>query len=83
MSVVNLWTLILSDVNFTPRPLYPRGRRSQNPLNRRILGPYSTCGSFEEKIKVLSVLGIEPRFLSFPVVHHADYCIPDPKLMLG
>jgi len=39
--------------------------------------------ALEEKTNVLSVLGIEPRFLSCPAVHYADYCIPDPKLMLG
>jgi hypothetical protein len=38
-------------VNFTPRPLHPRGKSPRYPLNRRLGGPQSRSGRFgEEKI---------------------------------
>jgi hypothetical protein len=37
--------------NFTPRPLYHRGKRPRYPLDRRLGGPQSRSGRFgEEKI---------------------------------
>jgi hypothetical protein len=36
-------------VNFTPRPLYPRGKSLRYPLDRRFGGPQSRSGRFGEK----------------------------------
>jgi hypothetical protein len=36
-------------VNFTPRPLYPRGKRPGYPLDRRLGGPQSRSGRFGEE----------------------------------
>jgi hypothetical protein len=50
------WRLVL---NFTPRPLYPRGKSPRYPLDRRLGGPQSLPGCCEEK-KNLALPGIEP-----------------------
>jgi hypothetical protein len=39
-------------VNFTPRPLYPRGKSPRYPLDRRLGGPQSQSGRFGE-MKIL------------------------------
>jgi hypothetical protein len=36
-------------INFTPRPLYPRGKSPRYPLNRRLGGPHSRSGRFGEE----------------------------------
>jgi hypothetical protein len=40
-------------VNFTLRPLYPRGKSPRYPLERRLGGPESWSGRFEEEDRVL------------------------------
>jgi hypothetical protein len=50
------WRLVVS---FTLLPLSPRGNRPRYPLNRRLGGPQSRSGSYEEK-KIFPLLGIEP-----------------------
>jgi len=36
-------------VNFTPRPLYPRGESPLYPLDRRLVGPQNRSGHGGEK----------------------------------
>jgi hypothetical protein len=44
-------------VNFTPRPLYPRGRSPQHPLDMRLGEPQNRCGRRGEK-KILDPIKI-------------------------
>jgi hypothetical protein len=37
-------------VSFTPRPLYPRGKKSRYPFDRKLSGPQSRSGHGEVKI---------------------------------
>jgi hypothetical protein len=39
-------------VSFTPRPLYPRGKSPRYPLDRRLGGPQSQSGRYEE-VKII------------------------------
>jgi hypothetical protein len=52
-------------VNFTPRPLYPRGKSPRYPLERRLGGPQSRSGRFGE-VKILDPTGLELRLLGRP-----------------
>ena len=50
-------------ISVTLRSLCPQVDSTRYTLNRRIDGPQSWCGRFEE---TLSVPGMEPRFLDRP-----------------
>jgi hypothetical protein len=52
-------------VNFTPRPLYPRGKCAWYPLYRRLGGPQRCSGRHGED-KILSPPGLELRLLCPP-----------------
>jgi hypothetical protein len=39
-------------VNFTPRPLYPRGKSPRYPLDRRLGGPQSRSGRLKKMINI-------------------------------
>jgi hypothetical protein len=55
-------------VVFTPRWIYSRGGKSlRYPLNRRLDGPQSPFGDFEEEKELLFLVGIR-RFFCCPVV---------------
>jgi hypothetical protein len=44
-TTLTLCTRWMSVASFTPRPVYPRGESSRNPLDRRLGGPQSRSGS--------------------------------------
>jgi hypothetical protein len=64
-------------VGFTPRPLYPRGKSPQYPLDRMLCGPQAGLDDVE-KIKLLTVPGLELRPLGRLASRHTDYTIPAP-----
>jgi hypothetical protein len=64
------WRLV---VNFTPRPLYPRGKSPRYPLDRRLRGPQSRSGRFGEE-KILDPTGI--RIVQPVASRYTDYAIP-------
>jgi hypothetical protein len=51
--------------HFTRLPLYPRGKNTQYPLDRRLAGPQSRSGRRGEEKNALP--GIEPQFFGRPV----------------
>jgi hypothetical protein len=59
--ILNLGTIWRWVVSFTPRLLYPRGKRPQYPLDRRLGGTQSPAGRDGEDKKSLHIAGIEPR----------------------
>jgi hypothetical protein len=59
------WTWV---VNFTPRPLYPRGKSPRYPLDRRLGGPQSRSGRSEEE-NILDPTGTVAS-------RYTDYAIP-------
>jgi hypothetical protein len=53
-------------VSFTPRPLYPQGKRPWYPLDRKLGGPQSRSGRGGEEKNSQPPPGIEPyHYLSF------------------
>ena len=46
-------------VFFTPRWIYPRGKSPRYPLNRRLDGPQSPFGDFEEEKKFFFLSGVD------------------------
>jgi len=48
-------------VSFTPRPLYPQGKSSQYPLDRRLAGPQSCCGCDGKEKNFQPLPEINPR----------------------
>jgi len=48
--------------HFTFRPLYLREKNLQYHLNRRLVGPQTDLGASEKRC-LLSVFGVEPRFV--------------------
>jgi hypothetical protein len=57
-------------VNFTPRPLYPRGKSPRYPLDRRLGGV--------EKGKFLTLPGLELRPLGRPARSYSLYRLRYP-----
>ena len=49
-------------VTFTPRPLYPLGKNLHYHLHEAVWPP-NRFGRFGEEISLLSVFGVEPRFV--------------------
>jgi hypothetical protein len=68
-------------VNFTLRPLYPRGKSPRYPLDRKLGGPQSRSGRFgEEKILDPTWTGTPTPSVVQPVAsRYTDYAIPAPK----
>jgi hypothetical protein len=69
-------------VNFTPRPLYSRGRSSRYTLGRRLCGPQSRSRRRGEE-KILDPTGIRTlnTWSSGPVANrYTDYATPAPEL---
>jgi hypothetical protein len=65
LRILDLGTRLKCVDSFTPRPLYPQGKSSWYPLDRRLGGPQSRSGRGEElHIHLLS--GLEP-----PIIHPA------------
>jgi hypothetical protein len=62
-------------VSFTPLPLYPRGKSSRYPLDRRLGGPQSRSGQRGEE-KVLDPTGTRTPALRSSGHHYTDYAIP-------
>jgi hypothetical protein len=50
------WRWVFS---FTPRPLYPRGKRPRYPLDRRLAGPQSRSERCVAEKYLMPLLGIE------------------------
>jgi hypothetical protein len=66
-------------VSFTPRPLYPRGKRPWYPQDRRWDRPHSHSGWHGER-KFLTLLGLELQPLCHPVASCYTSCtIPAPN----
>jgi hypothetical protein len=42
-----------------PQSLYPQGKNSRYPVNRRLAGPQSRSGCFGEENNLVCLLGIE------------------------
>jgi hypothetical protein len=59
--ILDLGTRWSSVVSFTPRPLYPRGRRHRYSLDRALGGPYVWSGRLWGTEKSLALPGIEPQ----------------------
>lgn len=57
--ILNFWTMWKLVVSFTPRPLYPHGRKRRCPLQRVVGGPQNRSESWEKKILLLP--GIDSR----------------------
>ena len=57
LNIGTRWRLV---VNFMPRPLYSV-KEPRCPLNRRLDGPQSQSGCFEEEKSVLSLPGFDPQ----------------------
>jgi len=51
----------------TPWPLYPRLRRPQYPLNRRVGGHRRRSGCFGEEENPCNLWAKDPRFIGYPV----------------
>jgi hypothetical protein len=50
-------------VSFTPQPLYPQGKSSWYPLDRRLGGPQSRSGDGGEEKNSHPVPGLEPPII--------------------
>jgi hypothetical protein len=59
-------------VSFTSRPLYPRGKRSRYPLDRRLSGQKTGLDNVERR-KIVSLLGFEVRPLGSPARSQSLY----------
>jgi hypothetical protein len=72
-------------VNFTRRPLYPRGKSPRYPLDRRLGGPQSRSGRFgEENISwPYRDLNSDPWVVQPVASRYADYAIPAPNYLPG
>jgi hypothetical protein len=79
-------------VNFMPRPLYPRGKSHQYPLDRRLGGPQSRSGRFGEG-KILYptetrtpsktesvIINSKSRLTIYPINRNIKSQITDPLL---
>jgi hypothetical protein len=69
-------------VNFTPRPLYPRGKSPRYPLDRRLGGPQSRSGRFGEQ-KILDPYwdsNSDPSVVQPVTSRYTDYAIPAPVM---
>jgi hypothetical protein len=71
-------------VSLTPQPLYPRGKSPRYPLDRRLGGPQSQSGKFEEE-KILDPTGTRtPSPVVQPIAsRYTDYATPAPTLTLS
>jgi hypothetical protein len=58
-SILDLGTRWRWVVIFTPRPLYPQGKSSWYPLDRRLGGAQSRSGRDDEEKNSQSLLGLE------------------------
>jgi hypothetical protein len=68
-------------VNFTSRPLYPRGKSPRYPLDRRFGGPQSRSGRFGEQ-KILDPTGtriLTPSVVQPVASRYTDYARPAPE----
>jgi hypothetical protein len=64
-------------VNFTPRPLDPRGKSPRYPLDRRLGGPQSRSGRFgEEKILDPTGTNSDPSVVQPVASRNTDFAIP-------
>jgi hypothetical protein len=59
-------------VSFMPLPLYPQGKSSRYPLDRRLGGPQSRCGRHGET-KIFAPPGLKPRSLGRPARSQSLY----------
>jgi hypothetical protein len=59
-------------VSFTPQPLYPRGKSTRYPLDRRLGGPQNRSG-YVKKRKFLTLPGLERRSLGRPARSQSLY----------
>jgi hypothetical protein len=64
--------------NFTPRPLYPRGKSPQYPSDRRLGGPQSRSGQFGENSWPYRDSNSHPSVVQPIASRYTDYDIPTP-----
>jgi hypothetical protein len=69
-------------VSFTPRPLYPRGKSPQYPLDVRLCGPQSQSGRRGEE-KILDPTGTKTRPLGRPARSQSLYRLRYPSYPLS
>jgi hypothetical protein len=55
-----------------PRPLYPLGKNTQYPMDRKLDGPQSRSGRHGE-LKILTLVGLELRLLGLPTRNQSLY----------
>jgi hypothetical protein len=65
-------------VSFTPRPLYPQGKRPRYPLDKRLGGPQYRSGR-RGKEKILPLLGLEKYG---PIYYAMETKIAIPRISL-
>jgi hypothetical protein len=58
--ILNLGTRWRWVVSFKPQPLYPRGKNTRYPFDRRLGGPQSRSGRGREEKQTQPLLGLEP-----------------------
>jgi hypothetical protein len=73
-TILDLGTRWRRVVSFTSRPLYPRGKRPQYPLDRKLVGPQSWSGCYGVKKSILPLSAIKPgRSDRSPSLHRQIY----------
>jgi hypothetical protein len=86
--ILDLGTSWRRVVNFTPRPLYPRGKSPWCTLDRRLCGPQSRCRRhWEEKILLLQVLelwtlGRPARSKSLYRLHYLNFILGSTTILM-
>jgi hypothetical protein len=77
-TILNPGTRFRRVVSFTPLSLYPRGKSSRYPLDRRKSGPQSPSERCGKENIFLPISEIEPQLLCPTASQYTDWAIPTP-----